>query len=259
MALNSVLSLVFRWFTVAGMLFVCARLLQLGLHRRYRVFCAYLVFSACRSGILLGLDVGSGTYMKIWVCTEPILWIFYILLVLELYSLILSGHEGLNTMGRWAMYGAVVLAVVSGIATLVPPAHKLLNDSTLIAFYVVSSRTLRFSLLVFLVALLWFISRYPVALSRNALVHSVVYFTYFLCGSVALLVRSVFGYEVAEPVNTALMGMGAACVLAWGALLTANGERRAMVFRPALPPEQEFHLIRQLDSLNTTLLRVARK
>jgi hypothetical protein len=107
--------------------------------------------------------------------------------------------------------------------------------------------------------LLWFVSRYPVTLSRNVLVHSVVYFTYFLCTSFTFLVRSMIGYHVREPVNTALAGITAACVVAWGTLLTASGERRAAAFRPALLPEQEFHLIRQLDSLNATLLRVARK
>ena len=259
MALTSVLLLVLRWVTVAGMLFVCARLLHFGLHRRYRVFCAYLGFSACRSGILLALDVGSGTYMKIWICTEPMLWVLYILLVLELYSLILQDHQGLYTVGRWAMYGAVVLAVLSGVASLAPPAHMLLNDNTLVAFYVLTSRALRFSLLVFLVVLLWFISRYPVTLSRNVVIHCVVYSTYFLSTSLVFLVRSTIGYQVQDSINVALTAIGAGCVVAWGVFLTADGERRAGTLHFSLHADRERHLVQQLDTLNTALLRVARK
>jgi hypothetical protein len=72
-------------------------------------------------------------------------------------------------------------------------------------------------------------------------------------------VRSTLGYQVEDPVNTALTGVTAACVVAWGVLLTATGERRAAAFRPSFDPEREHYLIHQLDALNATLLRAARK
>ena len=96
----------FRWATLAGMVLTCLRLLRCRLHRRYSVFFAFLLFSSVRTAVLLVFPTNTSGYMKIWVLTEPVLWVFYILLVLELYSLILEDHKGLHTLGRWAMYAA---------------------------------------------------------------------------------------------------------------------------------------------------------
>lgn len=260
MTLNSTIVFFFRYITLLGMIFTGARLLHFGLHRKYRVFFAYLLFSACRSGVLLALDVRSGAYMKFWIVSQPVLWVFYVLLVLELYSLILDSHRGLYTLGRWAMYGALALALISSLISLAPPANDPLRQSEWIAFYALVARGLLFSLVVFLALIMLFLSRYPVVLNRNVIVHSLVYSVFFLSSSLAFLLRSMFGYQMTHSSNTLLTGISAACVLAWSFFLTAEGERRACRLRPALSGAgQERHLIQQLDALNATLLRAARK
>jgi hypothetical protein len=259
MNLNSVIITLLRWFTLAGMLFICVRLLHCGLHRRYKVFFAFLLFSSFRSGVLMALDVGSGAYMKFWILTGPVLWIFYILLVLELYSLILESHKGLYTVGRWALWAAFAIAFLSSLATLLPPSNQAFFPSRVMGLYLLTERGLLFSLVVFLLLLLAFLSRYPVVLRRNAVIHSTVYSIFFLSSSLAFLFRSVFGHEVTRIASTLVMLIMAGCVAAWSMLLTPAGEAETRKTRSTLAPDDEQRLIGQLDALNATLLRVARK
>ena len=81
------------------------RLYQLDLNRVYRFFFAYLVLTTARSLLLLPFNVRENTYGLIYLATLPILWVFYILIVLELYSLVLQNYSGIYSLGRWTLYG----------------------------------------------------------------------------------------------------------------------------------------------------------
>jgi hypothetical protein len=119
-------------------------------------------------------------------------------------------------------------------------------------------RALLLSLVIFLLLLLAFLSRYPITLSRNVLSHSIIYTVFFLSSSVSFLARSLLGWEVARPVNTLFMAISCACVLAWAGFLRARGEveTRSGIHWGAA---EEQRLINQLNSLNATLLRAVRK
>jgi len=259
MTLTEALILFLRWFTLAGMIFTCARLWHFGLHRRYRVFFAYLVFSSVRSGILLIFDVSSSFYFKFWIVTEPVLWLFYILLVLELYSLVLEAHKGLYTVGRWALWGALSVAMASALVSLLPQSGTPYGPSWLVGFYVLVERGLLFSLVIFLILMLWFLSHYPVVLRRNVVIHSVVYAIFFLSSSVTFLAHSFLGYEVARPLNALFTAIMAICVVGWMTLLDGAGEVEKRSLKRAWNTAEDRRLIEQLDSLNATLLRIARK
>jgi hypothetical protein len=259
MTLDAVLFPLFRWLTLAAMVFACARLLHFGMHRRYRAFFLFLVYSSARSALLLALDVRSDLYMQVWLVTEPLRWVLWILLVLELYSLILERHRGLLTVGRWALLGAVSVALLSTVFSLMPDSSAGFAQSRIIGFYLVVQRALMVSLLVFLLLVLWFLSRYPVELSRNVIIHSVVYASYFVSSSLAFLLRSTLGYEVARPVNLSLMGITLACGLVWAFCITPAGEKASRKSRPDWAPGDERRLLEQLDALNASLLRATRK
>jgi hypothetical protein len=73
-----------------------------------------------------------------------------------------------------------------------------------------------------------------------------------------MIVLRVFGLKLFAAVDTALMGVSAACVLAWLFFLNPKGEEVRMNI-PRFGPEHEERLLLQLDSLNSTLLKAARK
>src|ERR1051325_6219135 len=75
------------------------RLYCQSLHRRYRILFSFLCFYVIRSLTLLAIGLWwqprpRNAYAWAYVCTEPLIWLFYILIVLELYSLVMQNYRG---------------------------------------------------------------------------------------------------------------------------------------------------------------------
>src|SRR5438132_686502 len=102
---------------VGGSALVVWRLYSTGLHLTYRFFFASMILSLARSGALLPFYPRSETYYKIWSATQPILWLFYILVVAELYSLVLKRYQGIYSLGRWFFFTAVAISVIISALT----------------------------------------------------------------------------------------------------------------------------------------------
>jgi hypothetical protein len=236
------------------------KLLRTGLHKRYRVFFYFLVFRACVSfSTFLIHDTSSALYFHVFVWTTPIVFIFYVLIVAELYRLVLEKYRGLYTMGRWVMFGSVIVSMTISVLSLLPklsPATP--QRSRAVGYIMYTERGVDTALAVFIVLILLFLSFFPIRLSRNTRVHAVIYSVFFLSSTVALLLRTYFGMRVAATVNTMLLVLNLCSVLAWLALLNPAGEEVAG--RPRMvDPANESRLLTQLESLNATLLRVSRQ
>jgi hypothetical protein len=59
--------------------------------------------------------------------------------------------------------------------------------------------------------------------------------------------------------STFYMGLYALCVIAWILFLTKKGEERMVVFGHRWRPGETDRLVSQLDTLNATILRTARR
>src|SRR4051794_4151714 len=99
---------------------VAWRLYSIGAHRKYRFFFLYLLFGIMRSVLLLPFDPNQRTYSYIWVFSKPIIWLFYILIVLELHSLVLQKHRGIYSFGRWLLYGGMAVSISISALALIP-------------------------------------------------------------------------------------------------------------------------------------------
>ena len=252
----SILSLLWG-FTIVANATAALRLYQLDLNRVYRFFFAYLVLTTARSLLLLPFNVRENTYGLIYLATLPILWVFYILIVLELYSLVLQNYSGIYSLGRWTLYGALFFSVAVSVLTLIPTWGN--ETSKLLFWSTTVTRGVDFSLVIFLLLILVFLSRYPVALNRNIIVHCIVYTVFFLGTSMTILVRNVVGHELMRPLNIVLQVISAGCYLVWIFCLTRAGESRVTMLRHNWSPDDEQRLIEQLNNINATLLRAARK
>jgi hypothetical protein len=253
------LVLFFEWVSLLSAGLTALKLVKSGLFRRYRFFFIYLVSLVPYGVCLLLLDVNSGSYQKFWTVTTPLFWLLYVLVVFELCGLILEKHKGLYTLGRWAMCLGLAVAVTLSVLSLLPhiaPATP--QRSRIMGYILATERGVDFSLAIFILLILFFLSRYPVPLSRNVAVHSVVFSVFFLSNTLAVLLRSVFGLHVNDWVNLFLMGTSSACVVAWLVLLSAKGEEvRVHTLRFGRGDQERILL--QLDSLNDTLLKAAHK
>ena len=244
--------------SLAGCSLTAGKLLVSGLHRQYRIFWFFLLFLIPDSIFPLVLGTSSQLYLKLWICTEPALWIFYIFVVLELYGLILEKHKGLYTLGRWAMYFSVVVSVALSVLSLLPRITPAMPQASKRMGYILAAeRGVDLSLVIFIVLILGFLTLYPVPLSRNVIVHTLVYSVFFVSNTLGVLLRVMLGVRVKNEVNLFLMGVSSVCMLAWFFLLNAKGEEVHLNL-PWLGAPQEKRLLQQLDALNATLLRVSR-
>lgn len=253
---------IFQLISIFGSALLSIKLYTSGLYRRYRIFFVYMLFRvpylayfwyANRSGTT------SGGYLYSFCVTEPIVMVFYLLVVLELYRLVLERHQGLYTLGRWAMYAAITISVTVSVLTflhkLVPstpePSKRLFTEMAV-------ERGLDLSLVLFILLIVFFLGRYPVPLSRNVIVHTGIYSVFFLVNAFALLLRTLFTVTISENLNLAFSGATAICTVAWCLLLSAKGEE-VQINTPQFRPGSEERILSQLDALNATLLKVSQK
>jgi hypothetical protein len=231
-----------------------------GLYRRYRILFAYLIFRFLNLALIIFwfTDNRSPGYQKEWVITQPLWWLLSVLVVLELYSLVLEKYKGLATLGRWFQYAGLAISIGISAATLLPKIQSAqAQQSAVLGYYYAIERGVGCSMLLFLLLMVVWLTRYPVPLSRNVIFHTFVYSIFFLSSTLVALLRSFFGLQLSQQLNTALLGLFAACMLAWFLGLSARGEE-IRVSIPRFGPEQEERILRQLDALNSTLLKVSR-
>jgi hypothetical protein len=261
------------WLSIAGYLVLFIRLRREGLQRTYRFFSVYVVFSVV-SALVLVLAVplarllsgnsserfANNVYGWVWMFTEPVLWLLYILIVLEMYGLVLQKYPGIASLGRWAIFVGLGIALTVTALTL---SADFSNSSEKFSYWgrlvLVADRGIASSLVLFLLLITAFLSMYPVPLSRNVVVYSIVYAVYFLSTSMVFLVRNVEGGGVRDIVNVISQTVSVLCVTVWIRYLNRAGEAQTVILQHLWRPEQEQHLIEQLDAINATLLRTARK
>ena len=120
-------------------------------------------------------------------------------------------------------------------------------------------RGITLSLVIFLLLLLFFLSRYPVPLGRNVLIHAGLYTLLFLSSTLTTVLKTVFGsLKMFNTVDTYMVGFAGACLFAWYLLLSPKGEEVKMSI-PHFSAEQEERILYKLDALNATLLKVGGK
>jgi hypothetical protein len=241
-----------RWFDlaiIAANALVVLRLYHCGLCRRYRAFFGFLILEFLRGVILTPLNPRGFAYQKIWVLTEPLDWLMYSLVVLEIYALVLKDYRGLATVGRWSLLVAVSIALLAAAGSFLAPSHAP-DQSRLMSYYYVTERAVYCSLAIFLLTILALLLQYPIILSRNIIAHSVIFSVYFMSSTLIYHVLTAGGLRMILVVRNSLNGLDLAVLAAWMILLTRAGERRQQQLRPSWMPGREEEMIRQLNSFN---------
>jgi hypothetical protein len=242
-----------------GSALVAAKLYRNGLWRKYRVFFAYFVFRVPNSIWPLLVSTGAPVYFWLWLITSLVCVVFYVLVVAELYRLILAKYHGLETLGRWAMYAATAGSVtISGLALLPHFTPAMPQLSRVLGYEYALERGIDFSLVVFILLLLAFLSRFPIALSRNVVAHAAIFSLYFLTATLGLLLHALWGKKLSTEVNLFLSAASLVCVAGWLWLLNPAGET-VQAHLPVIGSGDEQRILLQLDTLNAALLRASRK
>jgi hypothetical protein len=254
----SAITRLFLALAVAGCSLTEIRLLWSGLFRRYQLFTIFLGVLAGDSLYPLVVPQKSYTYFYIWIVTEPLLRILYVLVVLELVRLILQEYRGLYSLGRWVLYGASAAGVVISILMLLPHITPAMPQRTRHLGYIYGfDRGVDLSLVIIIVLMLVFLSRFPVTLSRNMVVHAALYSIYFLSGSLYGLVWKIFGLRTYTGLDTVFQGINAICTVGWLFLLSPKGET-VPARRIKFSVDYEVRALGRLDALNQTMLKIGK-
>jgi hypothetical protein len=236
------------------------RLLLSGLFRRYPFFFCYLVLRTPYAIAPLLLHTNTRSYFNLWLWAEPIFCVLYALIVFELYRLVLGDYRGLHTVGRWAMWAIGSVSVLISGLMLLP---HLGPDTPVMPRKIFSvlalQRGVDTSLVIFLILMIVFLSRYPIRLSRNVRVYAFVYPVFFLSNVLQALMFTLFDLRFAAPVNSGMTALSVACTIAFLILLNSAAEALPSNATPKTSAEQTTVLLAQLDALNTTLLKVSRR
>jgi hypothetical protein len=256
---NADLSKILQAISLLGGALLAGKLFVTGLWRSYPVFFWYFVFRVPNTLWPFLIKNPSHAYEDVWIVTEPISWVFHILVVVELCRLVLSRHRGIYSLLRWAMYGSVAISVAISIVSLLPQIKPRMSfDTRLIRFWIATQRGIDFALAILILLILLFLSRYPVRLNRNILVHSTLYTIFFFGGALTGFMHTLFGSSTTARTNLVLEFVSAACIFAWVVFLSPKGEEVQASF-PVLNPRHEQHALRQLEALNATLLKASGK
>ena len=237
---------------------VAVKLCTTGLYRRYRVFFWYMVFRVVEGAWPSFIDIKSDLYAYIWAVTEAFSLAFYILVVLELCGLVLEKHQGLYTLGRWAIYLGMAVSVTISMVSLLPRIKPEMSQrSKYMGYIFATDRGTTFCMAIFLILMLLLISRYPVKLSRNVILHASLYTLFFLCNALDMILLRLLGLPHYAAVDIGRMTVACFCLVAWSVFLSRKGEETQMNV-VHLRPEHEDRLLYQLDAINSTMLKISR-
>jgi hypothetical protein len=267
------LELYLPWLATAGAVALYLRLRREGLHSVYRVFSFYLLYNALRTVLLLSLPplaqvlfkeprvspLMTNLYGWMWVATEPVVWVFYILIVLEMYSLAFRNYKGIESLSRWAVFAGLGIALLLSALTLPADLSNTAEQYPIIRTCLMVQRGVSSGLVVFLLAITVFLVWFPVPVSRNFIVYTVVYAVYFLSSTLTILMRNVGGIAYAQWRNIASSCVSIACLTVWILFLNRGGEAKTATVRHDWTAQREKQLIEQLAAINSTLDRTRRR
>lgn len=232
------------------------KLWKSGLVSSYKALFIYSIFSIIRALIpsIFQWKQTSSTYAYWWLGTEVVSWIIYVVLVLELYSAIFHQFPALASFGRKLFQIAIGVSVLVGLGGMFlfssHPSQFPLLDGVLLTRRVVMT-----SLLIFLICLLFSLSWFRIRLKPNTIVHTVIFFIYFLAKAGFVLVLQVLGFNVLTFLNLVLLGISNLSILAWAIFLTQRGESTEVIVGHNWNPEKGKRLAEQLAALNSSLAR----
>jgi hypothetical protein len=243
-----------------GSAVVAWRLYSLDLHRKYRFFFLSTIVQVARSVALLPFSVYTPIYYEIWVWSQPLLWLSYILVVHEVYSLVLKQYAGIYSVSRWFFFVAVAISsvaantlVMSTTVTALSGPQRMMLPITLV------ERSILGALGIFLFLLRVLVTWFPVPLSRNLLIHATIYAGYFFTNHVFLMIWQLAGKQAAALVSDVRLLTAIVCYASWIFLLSRSGEERTTSLSLGRSEVEERRLLGQLQALNSTLIRTAHK
>jgi hypothetical protein len=232
-----------------------ARLLSLRLAKRQPLLLAFFAATAvCNFGLGF-VPIKSGAYFYGYLICQSILDLLAIGVVRELFSTISADYPGIQTAAKWVLNGAIAVSAIASLIVFLPMRGPAANSHRL--FYVLQlHRSIVFCLAVIIISLLIFLSHYPLRLQRNTYTLSYIFSAIVLIDAADALIATMSPLMFSRRVDLASVIAVGICLITWALLMRSEVPlTRSVAFRTA----EEDELLQQLEHLNRTLSRVARR
>lgn len=249
------------------------RLLRSRLGGVYKVFCAFLFFdllSSLTTYLTRFVHSTNFDYRIVWIGFNVVGWILYLWMVYALLQAILAELPGILRFSRKLLNITIVSVIVFSLITsrvdealstssgyLATVVGGPIGNAVMIAFdlYRVISTVALLVLLVILLFVLWF----PVQMPRNLAVLSIGFLIYLAANTGLMLTRGLWSEDVLLLASNVLLSINMACYAYWMIFLTPQGEAARVRIGHGWDPSQQNRLMGQLEAMNASLLRAARR
>ncbi len=245
------------------------RLLTLGLHTVYRVFCAYLLFEAFSESCVivlksLGLDRYID-YRMLWLPLEIGLWLFSIWMVYSLLQAILRSLPGILRFSKRVMNVLVPVSIAIAILSAAPeyftkdPAQAHSPFDHVINLAIIFDRLISTAAVLMLLLTLLFILWFPVVMPRNLAVFCVGVTVFFTAKTSVLLLHTFWSHNKFNLIDNILIGISGLCFAYWIVFLNKQGEKAPVTIGHSWRPATQTKLIGDLESINAALARATHR
>jgi hypothetical protein len=239
---------------IVALVALFARMSWDGLYKIYIYFFGYLLVELLQLLIPVFVPLDGLLYRDSYVASQALVICFSALVVLELYSIVFRGLPGIGTVARRYIKVILVLAVVVSLL----PLGLETTPNTLTGYLFIFERPVMTSLLILILMITVFLLYYPVPLGRNVPVYLIGYAVYFVTNATTIFIRNL-GHYWSRPISDVQMVVYFTCLMFWLFALNRAGETRSVVVGHHWNPSDERKLLAQLEAINASLLRSARK
>jgi hypothetical protein len=194
---------ILQYVEPAAILILLIRLTWQSLTNKYRYFTGYLAVSLLQAVIpvIFDLPLDSNAYGWFYFLTEPIIWLAYSLVVLELFDHVFKDFPGIRSAGRLAVKIAIPVAIIAAGLTALPSISNLNGASRLLRLYLVVERSVMVIILLVLAAVQTLLLRYGLRLPKNTVYYSLGYGLYFGVLAAQAFFVSELGMQIATIAN----------------------------------------------------------
>jgi hypothetical protein len=233
---------------------LAARIWKADLIRTYPYFFCFLIVHVLQSAFPFVIPFMTNLYRNIFVASEVLALVFYVLMVQEVFGSVLRGLKGLATVSRRFIRGSVIAAILVSALLLFAGKAPVTVTGCLFLF----DQGIMSTLLLFVLLISCFLVYYPVSLKRNVFVYSIGYAFYFLAKTGTLFIRNTgpqqSGVQPGRLMSTFLLAVSVSSLAFWFFGISRKGEQVRNVIGHRWNPDDEERLLRQLHTINEKIL-----
>ena len=248
--------------TMANLVAGLALLFRLALAKlasRYPFLFIYLIIDAVGSASGILIPVRSNLYAYAYMATQVASIAAVAAVLLEMCKLTLATHPALASFSRAVVgYVAVGSGVIAALTIFLDDEIRPAQSMVLHRFFTVE-RIMDLALVVFLLAIIMFLTWFPVKVCRNIATYATGFAVYFFARSFVLLMVNRLPPDYVDAMSALMLCISLTCLISWIWSLRPEGEEIITVTGHRWNPGAFDRLSRQLNSINGAVARLGRQ